>query len=438
MSQPATPALNSAVSTGSSSSRSQLPGEHLIEVAVDLAALRNNLAALRAVAAPADVMTVIKADAYNHGLEPVLATLVAEGVRHFGAATFAEGKAVAALLEQLGATGQGADKAGARPTIFSWMWWLGEDLAAAWSAGITIGVPTLAHAEAIVAAATDLAAYDSQSGPTGGCPVILMADTGLSRSGIEPADWQAAIEILAGCPHIEVVGVASHLACADDPADATTDLQLQRFDAVIAMARGAGLAVTTNHIANTPAALTRADAKYQLIRPGIGLYGVDPVDSPAGATGGQRLELSPVMTLRARVIATRVVPAGEGVSYGLTWVASVPTRTALVAIGYADGIPRAASGRMEVGINGRRYPQIGRVCMDQIVVDLGPAVGVVGGENTTNPEGDCPVRSGDWAVIFGAGGPSVREFAEACGTSEYEVLTMAKGRRVNYRHEGLP
>ncbi len=354
---------------------------------------------LAGLVAPAGVMAVVKADAYNHGMSDVARTAVDAGAAALGVATLGE----ALALRGTGITAP----------VTAWIWLVGEDLRGAVEQDITVGVPSLAHLEAATAAAAGV-----------GRPlkVGLMVDTGLSRSGISPAEWPAALDaadaaVDAGL--IEVTGLFSHFANADDPISPTTDLQEERFSARISECRARGIAVPVNHIANTPAALSRVDLRHEMVRPGIGLYGVDPCAIPSG------VDLHPAMTLRARVVTTRVVAQGEGVSYGHHWVAPEDHRTAVVAMGYADGLPRAMSGRFGVTVDGTWYPQIGRVCMDQIVVDLGPV------SDTDGP--GASVRPGDWAVIFGEGGRTVREIAEAAGTIDYEILTMPRGARVARR-----
>lgn len=249
--------------------------------------------------------------------------------------------------------------------------------------------------------------------------VGLMVDTGLSRSGISPAEWPRALDradAAVDAGHLEITGLLSHFASADDPTSPTTDLQESRFVDRIEECRARGLDVPVNHIANTPALLSRVDLRHEMVRPGVGIYGVDPCALPSG------VDLRPVMTWRARVITTRIVAEGEGVSYGHHWIAPEDHRTAVVAVGYADGLPRVLSGKFGVTVNGTWYPQIGRVCMDQIVIDLGPLA------DQDGP--GASVRAGDWAVIFGEGGRPVREIADAAGTIDYEILTMPRGDRV--------
>ncbi|WJY73500.1 bifunctional alanine racemase/tRNA (adenosine(37)-N6)-threonylcarbamoyltransferase complex ATPase subunit type 1 TsaE [Corynebacterium auriscanis] len=433
-----------------------VPDEHaLAEVVVDLSAIRANVSLFVDAASSAEVMTVVKADAYNHGAVSVARACLEGGATQLGTATVGE----ALCLREAGITAP----------ITAWMWIPGEDLSAAVRAGITIGVPSLAHAESLVALAQRMAAEQSSdvtagveqpanpaagagqtgngagSGQTGNgagigqtgdgagsnrvvspnqpISITLMADTGLSRSGITPDQWTAVVELIAQHRDLlDVKGVMSHLASADDSARAAfTDVQNRRFHQAIEVCREHGIHPETNHIANTPAALTRPDLHHQMVRPGVGIYGIDPV---VGGSGGNAAQLRPAITFRAKVITTKVIRTGESVSYGGTWTATRDTRTAVVAAGYADGVPRSASGNFQVGIGGKLYPQIGRVCMDQIVVNLGDA------------HEPTEVEPGQWATIFGEGGISASELAAAAGTIDYEILTMPRGSRVRRRWVG--
>ena len=368
---------------------------HLAELVVDLDAIAHNVRVFREAASPAGVMAVVKADAYNHGVDKVAPAMLDAGVEQLGVATLGEALQLRELLRAKGERYR-------HVPITAWMWMPTDDLRDVFAAEITIGIPSLAHARTLVeqAVRADVPVRAS-----------LMVDTGLSRSGVSPAEWEATVQLLAAhTEHVNVTGVMSHMASADEPQSPANDLQATRFAEAIKFCRAHGLQVPRNHIANTPATLNRPEVRHQLVRPGVGLYGIDPA--------GAGVELKEAMTLRARVITTRVVPKGEGVSYNHTWQAQRDTRTAVVALGYADGLPRSVSGTMQVTINGRAYPQIGRVCMDQIVVELGSA------------EEPTDVQPGDWAVIFGPGGTSVDDFAELAGTISYEVLTMPRGPRI--------
>lgn len=387
---------------------------HLAELVVDLDAIAHNVRVFREAAAPAGVLAVVKADAYNHGVDVVAPAMLDAGVEELGVATLGEALHLREILTELG-------ESYASAPITAWMWTPEEDLADVFAADINVGVPSLAHARSLVEQAEKARREAQISTPV---RVTLMVDTGLSRSGVSPAEWQRTVELLASRMElVEVTGVMTHMASADDPKSEANNLQAARFAEAIEFCRSRGLRVPRNHIANTPATLHRPDLAYELVRPGVGLYGIDPI--------GVGVELKAAMTLRARVTTTRVVPKGEGVSYSHTWRAQRDTRTAVVALGYADGLPRSVSGKMQVTINGKTYPQIGRVCMDQIVVELGPADGAEGAA-----DGAADVKPGDWAVIFGQGGTSTDDFAELAGTISYEVLTMPRGSRIKRVFKG--
>lgn len=388
---------------------------HLAELVVDLDAIAHNVRVFREAAVPAGVLAVVKADAYNHGVDVVAPAMLDAGVEQLGVATLGEALHLREILGGLG-------ECYASAPITAWMWTPDEDLAELFAADINVGVPSLAHARSLVEQAEKAQREAQVSAPV---RVTLMVDTGLSRSGVSPAEWQETVELLASKTElVEVTGVMTHMASADDPKSEANDLQAARFAEAIEFCRSRGLRVPCNHIANTPATLHRPDLAYQLVRPGVGLYGIDPI--------GVDVELRAAMTLRARVTTTRVVPKGEGVSYSHTWRAQRDTRTAVVALGYADGLPRSASGKMQVTINGKAYPQIGRVCMDQIVVELGAADSTAAGV----ADDAADVKPGDWAVIFGENGNSADEFAELAGTISYEVLTMPRGPRVKRVFKG--
>jgi alanine racemase len=234
--------------------------------------------------------------------------------------------------------------------------------------------------------------------------VHLKIDTGLSRNGCQPRDWPDLVEKAAKAQsdgHVEVVAVWSHLACADEPDHPATDRQAARFAEAYEVATGAGLH-PLRHLANSAATLNRPDLHFDLVRVGIAMYGLNPLP--------HQENLRPAMTFRSSVALTKRVDAGESVSYGQTWTATRDTNLALVPVGYADGVSRALSNRMDVWLAGRRRPIVGRVCMDQVVVDCG----------------DDTVEEGAEVVLFGDGSrgePTATEWADVLGTIDYEVVT---------------
>ncbi|WP_300017236.1 alanine racemase [Pseudonocardia sp.] len=364
------------------------------EAVVDLAAVRHNVAVLAASAPSAQVMAVVKADGYGHGAEPVARAALAAGASWLGVCTIEEALDLRA--------------AGIDAPLLSWLHLPDDDFAAAVAAGVDLSAASREHLAAVLAGAH-----------AAGRParLHLKIDTGLSRNGAPPSAWADLLDDAAKAAAdgaCEVVAVWSHLAHADAPHHPTLDRQASRLQAAWQAARDRGLA-PLRHLANSAATLTRPDLHLDIVRPGIAVYGLDPLDRPVGDS-----PLRPAMTLRARVALVKRVPAGEGVSYGHEWTTSEETTLALLPIGYADGVPRRlnAGGRMRVLLGGRVLPVVGRVCMDQVVVDCGPGADVAVGEH---------------AVLFGPGDrgePTAQDWADELGTIHYEVATGVHGRRV--------
>lgn len=364
---------------------------------IDLEAFAANIRAVRDLVEPAEVMVVVKADAYGHGMLPCARAAREAGAPWLGAATIGEARA----LRDNGDVGR----------IFCWLFGADEDVVAPVALGIDLGIHDAEQLSRVIAAAA-----------TCGQParVHLKIDTGLSRNGCPPELWDdlcadayAAVESGA----IEVVGVWSHLAAADDPDHPANAAQLAAFTAAVERARAAGLQVRWRHLANSAGALAQPATRFDLVRLGIAAYGIDPADGTLAADAG--IELKPVMRVRAQLIGSRRVGPGAGVSYGHTWTAKEPTVLGLVPLGYADGIPRHASSTdnqpgADCEVAGRRTPIRGRVCMDQFVIDLGP---------------DATEAPGDEVTLFGGpGAPSASDWAKACGTIGYEVVTRIGSR----------
>jgi alanine racemase len=363
------------------------------EVVVDLDSVVHNVGVLRAAAPTAALMAVVKAEGYGHGAVAVGRAALAAGASWLGVCTQQE----ALDLREAGITAP----------VLSWLHLPGEDFAPAVAAGVDLSVASRAHLASVVDGAR-----------RAGRParLHLKVDTGLSRGGAQPADWpdllDAAAKAVAGGV-VEVVAVWSHLAHADAPDHPILDRQLARLTDAWHAARDRGLD-PIRHLANSAATLTRPDLHLDLVRPGVAVYGLDPLCRPV--TQGP---LRPAMTLRARVVLVKRVPAGEGVAYGHEWTTPRETTLALLPLGYADGVTRALNrrGRMTVLLGGELRPVVGRVSMDQIVVDCG----------------DSPVREGDLAVLFGPGDrgePTAQDWAHELGTIHYEVVAGIHGRRV--------
>ena len=370
---------------------------------VDLAAYRRNLRVIGDLVGPAAVMAVVKADAYGHGMVACARAARAAGVGWLGVATPAE----AVALRTAGDVGP----------LAAWLYGADDDLSEAVAAGVSITASSTDQLNRLVAAA---ATTEQRAG------IQLKIDTGLSRNGATAADWPelcaAAVEA-EQTGAVEIEAVWSHLATADEPDHPSIAHQQQRFADAVAVARAARLTPRWLHLTNSAGALTLPAARYDLVRVGIAAYGVDPEPGIAALAG---IELEPVMTLRAQLAAVKTLAAGESVSYGHTWTTDRSTRVGLIPLGYADGIPRHASGGLgpgqaEVAVlaadgAATRAPVRGRICMDQFVVELGP-------------ESDAEV--GDEVVVFGAGpAPTANDLAAACGTIGYEIVTRI-GPRVS-------
>lgn len=369
------------------------------EAVIDLDAIRANTAHLaeRAATRSAATMAVVKADGYGHGMVPAARAALAGGATWLGTST---------LGEALGLRAAGVDA-----PVLSWLNAPGTNFAPAVAAAVDLGVPSVRVLDDVIAAAraTDRVAR-----------VHLKVDTGLGRSGATPADWPDLLTAAAKAAAegtVDVVGVWSHFACADEPGHPSIAAQLAVFHEALEVADRHGVKPRVRHLANSAATLTLPEAYFDLVRPGVSVYGLSPNPALVPADG-----LRPAMTLRGEVLIAKRVPAGHGVSYGHTYHTKAPTTLALVPLGYADGIPRHASNVAPVLLGGARRTIAGRVCMDQFVVDVG----------------DDPVSDADEVVLFGPGDrgePTADDWAEAAGTINYEIVTRI-GARVPRRYLG--
>lgn len=369
-------------------------GGALTEAMVDLDAIAHNTE-LISQHTNAAMMAVVKADAFGHGMVPVARTVLARGASWLGVAHLAEAMHLRA--------------SGITAPVLSWLHGPNEDFRPAIRADIDLSVSSIDLLRAISTCAADL-------GTTAN--VHLKVDTGLSRNGSTGQDWPELVRCANRLEHngvLRVRGIWSHLISADEPDSGRTSVQINRFEQALALARDAGLDPELRHLANSAATLDAPCTHYDLVRPGIGLYGVEPV---AGKTFGLRGTL----TLRAWTVLVKDVPGGTGVSYGHDYIAVGNSRLALVPLGYADGVPRLASNGGEVLIGGRRHPIAGRVAMDQFVVDLGTQ----------------SATTGDEVVLIGTGNdgsPTVEEWAQWAGTLPHEIFTGI-GNRVRRRYLG--
>ncbi|GAA4282862.1 alanine racemase [Brevibacterium daeguense] len=387
----------------------------VVRAEIDSAALVHNIRTIAARIAPAALMCVLKADAYGHGIATAVRACRAAGITDLGVATVPEALQLTDLL--------GTDPAVRRERVLCWLFDSDTDLRESVRRGIEIGL-TNPPALGQLAAAAQAAGRAAR--------IHVKVDTGLGRNGLTARQLRAVIPELertaAAAPGgIEIVGIMTHLATADVPSDAATAEQLAKFDAAVRMVRdllGRRPALGNPdalivHAANSPAALSLDPVPGSMARVGLSLYGLSPFEG----TAASELGLRPVMTVRSRVLTVKAVPAGHGASYGLQYRAERDTRFALVAGGYADGIPRAASGRAEVTVRGRRLPVVGRIAMDQMILDIG----------------DAQVEIGDEAVILGDGitGPSAEEWGAWANSINYEVVTRI-GPRVARVPVGAP
>lgn len=383
--------------------------------AVDLAAIRHNLGVLRAAAPGALQLATVKANAYGHGLLPVARAALDGGADWLGVAQLAEAFTLRRGLDEAGVTR-------AEAPILAWISTSSSDFAAAIEADIDLSVSWTWVLADICAAARQV-----------GRParVHVKIDTGMSRAGSTLADLPAlasALRMAADDGLVDVVGAWSHMSRADDPSEAgnaSTASHVRIFEEGLAILADAGITPRIRHLSATSGILWHPEAHYDMVRAGIGLYGLSP--DPAVATSEQ-LGLIPALELRAPLTSVKVIEEGTPASYGGTWVAPTRRWIGLVPLGYGDGILRAVSNRARVVVHTAsgpfNAPLIGRVCMDQFMVDLGPAEGSPG--TPTARSGQAPAIPGDIATLFGSGigGEALADdWAQAAGTINYEIVT---------------
>lgn len=364
------------------------------EIVVDVGAIRRNVTRLRDLVAPdgSDVMVVVKADGYGHGMVEAAAAARAAGAPWLGVATIPE----AVRLREAGDTGR----------LLCWLTVPGDDWAAAIARDVDVTAYSVAELDEIWAAVSEL-------GTSVPARVQLKIDTGLSRGGATAEQWPrvlAAARAGEAEGRWRITGVWSHFACGDEPDHPANLLQERAFRQALAAVEEAGLRPEVRHLANSAATLLRPSSRFDLVRCGIAAYGLDPAPGRTPDLG-----LEPAMTVTSPVALTKRLYAGAAVSYGHTWTAPSDTTVGLVPLGYGDGVPRNAGNAVEVWVGGARRPVRGRVCMDQLVVELG----------------DADVQAGAEVVLFGpgtSGEPTADDWARACGTIHYEIVTRLGGR----------
>lgn len=365
---------------------------------VDLSAVTDNTRRIRAGSRARDLIAVVKADGFGHGAAAVASAALTGGATALGVTTLTE----AAPLLRLGAP------------VLSWL----DPVTARFDDGATaqvqVAVPSLAHLEAVVRGAIRTGRRR---------PVHLFVDTGMSRDGCDPADWFhlcALARRAEGDGLVDVVGVMGHLGCADGENEPHHRRAVERYARALRVARGVGLRPRHRHLAATAAALRTPGAHHDTLRVGAGLVGIDPHT----AEGHGTTALRPAATLSAPFVQVRRVAAGQPVGYGHDHVTDRASWLGLLPLGYADGVPRRASGRASVLVRGERRPLLGWVSMDQVVVDLG----------------DDPVQVGEEAVVFGPGDrgePTLAEWAVWGDTIQHEIVTHISARVPRVHVEGI-
>ena len=349
------------------------------EAVIDLSAIRANVAFLKGKAG-VDLLAVVKADAYGHGLIPVAKAALEGGATWLGVALLEEAIALRA--------------AGITAPILAWLVPPGSDFKSAVDNDIDIAVSSIKALE-------EVGAITGSKRPR----IHLEVDTGMTRGGFL-SEWN---EIDAHhVKGVEIIGIFSHFARADEPGQAQNLEQLTRFKKMVATLESFGFTNIIRHLSNSAATLVDPASAFDMVRTGIAMYGLSPDVKTLGTS--EKLSLKPAMTLRAKLHLVKDVPAGSPVGYGATEVTKVDTKLGLVAMGYADGIPRIAKNA-GVTFNGKRAPIIGRVSMDQFVVDLGAT---------------STAKSGDWVSVFGPGTGeeyTADDWGSASGSINYEIVT---------------
>ncbi|HSE69252.1 MAG TPA: alanine racemase [Nocardioidaceae bacterium] len=362
------------------------------EIVVDLDAIARNVATLKEHAGGVAMMAVVKADGYGHGMLEAARAARRGGADWLGVAVMEE----AIALRAAGDTGP----------LLTWLTVPGEDYTGAVAAAVDVTAYSVEEIAEIRAAARAVGTR---------ARVQLKVDTGLSRGGASDRLWPGLLDAAAeaeAAGEVSVTGIWSHFACSDEPEHPANDAQEKVFRWALDRAEQAGLRPEVRHLSNSAGAVTRPSSRFDLVRCGIATYGLSPI--PQVRTSAE-LGLVPAMTVRGRLALVKRVPAGSGVSYGHTYVTERETTVGVVPMGYGDGVPRHASSVAPVLAAGSVRPIAGRVCMDQFVLDLG----------------DDPVAAGDPVVLFGtgdAGEPTAQDWAEACGTISYEIVTRIGGR----------
>ena len=359
---------------------------------INLSAIADNLKLIKG-KTNAQLLAVVKADAYGHGLIQVGKAAEAAGANWLGTALLEEGIALR--------------NSGVKVPIISWLTPLGEDFKTAINLDIDLSISSIELLTEVISAGKVVKKIPR---------VHIEVDTGMSRGGVGD-DWQLFLTELSKtvkANEINIIGIWSHFARADEPGQAMNQEQLNTFEDRIKSASDVGIKPEFIHIANSAAALTNNGAHKNIIRWGIGLYGLSPDINNLGDS--KSLKLKPAMRLKAKLHLVKAVKAGVSVGYGGTAITKSDTKLGVVTLGYADGVPRNANNLAGVFVDGKRAPLIGRVSMDQFVVDLGI---------------NSSAKTGDEVIVFGDGSSgeyTADEWAKASGTINYEIVTRIGSR----------
>ena len=367
--------------------------ENRAEAIIDLGAIASNIKHLMAISGK-PALAVVKADAYGHGLVPVAKQALDAGATWLGVALLEE---AIALREN-----------GIAAPIIAWLTPISDDFENAVRNEIDIAVPSLEHLHRIIDSGVNVSKTPR---------IHLEVDTGMSRGGAL-LEWSELIEAAANAQasgKLKIIGIWSHFARADEPGNDFNRVQRERFIAAVAEAKSVGIKPEIIHLSNSAATINDSESHFDLVRLGISMYGLSPDVETMGSSA--KLNLKPALTLRAKIHLIKEVPAGSQVGYGGTAITKVDTKLAIIAMGYADGVPRNANSQVGVLIGNKMSPIIGRVSMDQFVVDLGK---------------ESQARAGDWAYLIGSekghsytsdGYYTADSWAAACGTINYEIVT---------------
>lgn len=354
---------------------------------VSISALEHNLNVVRKLAAPAKVMAVVKADAYGHGLLPCSRAFSTLGTDYFGVGFLEEGIELR--------------RGGIREPILVLGGIVGQQIHHFLDFDLDMTASSVYKARVISEAARRIGKR---------ARVHLKIDIGIGRIGQNFRTAHLLFEAVRELPELEIVGIYSHLATAEESDTTVAREQIERFNTCVELAKSMTIAPPFVHIANSAALVNFPEAKFTMVRPGLSLYG-----QHAAPEFADRLALVPAMSLHSEIVFIKKVRKGDGVSYGLTWRAEQDSWVATIPIGYGDGYPRALSNKAPVLISGKRYPSVGTVCMDQLMVNLG----------------DDYYNVGEKVVLWGKQGDEEIPLWELCKLADmipYEPPILLTGR----------